>query len=46
MPATFFEKQKSIWSDQPIYKQMAVTGSFATLLKSKIHRIFDPKYEH
>ena len=43
MPANFFEKQRNIWSDQNVYKSLAVTGSFAQLLKSKVHRLFDNK---
>ena len=45
MPANFFEKQSNLWSNQSLYKQMSTSGSFAQLLKSKIHRLFDVKYD-
>ena len=43
VPANFFEKQRNIWQDQAVYKNLAVTGTFAQLMKSKVHRLFDNK---
>ena len=40
MPASFFEKQKNIWSDQVLYKQLILSGSFAGRIK-KSTKVFD-----
>ena len=45
MPANFFEKQRNIWNEQSLYKQMTVTGTFSKLLKNRIHRLFDVKFD-
>jgi hypothetical protein len=40
MPASFFEKQKNLWSEQTVYKQLGLSGSFAGKIR-KSTKLFD-----
>ena len=40
MPASFFEKQKNLWSDQASYKHLVSSGPFAGRFK-KSTKLFD-----